>query len=403
MINGSGAPYNITTTDGVILYDNTSLSQIWRNTGSAPDEEGAHWIYYHTGLGSAYNRQIMERSDGRIFVVGGWNGSGVSCVTLDYEMDLEKTGSLESKVGSNGASVYMAYNGTPMFTWTGVDGHAEPNQFYEFRSAGDGSYVLVSTNNGNAVQVQSESQGSQVDTAAVNMEDARQQWVFEEASDGWYYVKNVASGLYLTTPRTSESDAMDNRYLTMETLQENNDAQLWKPSIQVNVDEPEETMYTITANAGEGGSISPALIQVKAGESAIFTIKADEGYEIADVLVDGKSVGPVTSYTIENVQADHTISAQFRLKDNGQGGSGNEGGGQDDGNQDDGKLPGGDGGNTTAGDDKNQGGSQNAAGQDKAEAVQTGDTTNLLLPFGMMLLAAGMAAAAAATKVRKNK
>lgn len=396
VINGSGAPYNITTTDGVILYDNTSLSQIWRNTGSAPDEEGAHWIYYHTGLGSAYNRQIMERSDGRIFVVGGWNGSGISCVTLDYEMDLEKTGSLESKVGSNGASVYMAYNGTPMFTWTGVDGHAEPNQFYEFRSAGDGSYVLVSTNSGNAVQVQSENQGSQVDTAAVNMEDARQQWVFEEASDGWYYVKNVASGLYLTTPRTSESDAMDNRYLTMETLQENNDAQLWKPSIQVNVDEPEETMYTITANAGEGGSISPASIQVKAGESAAFAIKADEGYEIEDVLVDGKSVGPVTSYTIENVQADHTISAQFRLKDNGQGGN-------EDGNQDDGKLPGGDGGNTAAGDDKNQGGSQNAAGQDKAEAVQTGDTTNLLMPFGMMLLAAGTAAAAAATKVRKNK
>ena len=114
------------------------------------------------------------------------------------------------------------------------------------------------------------------------------------------------------------------------------------------------------------------------------------------MLVDGKSVGAAASYTIENVQAAHTITAQFRLKDNGQGGN-------EDGNQDDGKLPGGDGGNTAAGDDKNQGGSQNAAGQDKAEAVQTGDTTNLLMPFGMMLLAACTAAAAAATKVRKNK
>lgn len=241
VINGSGAPYNITTTDGILLYDNTSLSQIWRNTGSAPDEAGAYWIYYHTGLNSAYNRQIMERSDGRIFVVGGWNGSGISCVTLDYEMNLETTGSLESKVGYNGASTYLAYNGTPMFTWTGVDGHAEPNQFYEFRAVGDGSYVLVSTNNGNAVQVQTEETGSQVDTASIDMEDPGQQWIFEEASDGWYYVKNVESGLYLTTPRTDDSD-MANRYLTMEELQENNDAQLWKPNFAADesVPEPEE-------------------------------------------------------------------------------------------------------------------------------------------------------------------
>ena len=121
-------------------------------------------------------------------------------------MNLETTGSLESKVGYNGASTYLAYNGTPMFTWTGVDGHAEPNQFYEFRAVGDGSYVLVSTNNGNAVQVQTEETGSQVDTASIDMEDPGQQWIFEEASDGWYYVKNVESGLYLTTPRTDDSD-----------------------------------------------------------------------------------------------------------------------------------------------------------------------------------------------------
>lgn len=79
---------------------------------------------------------------------------------------------------------------------------------------GDGSYVLVSTNNGNAVQVQTEETGSQVDTASIDMEDPGQQWIFEEASDGWYYVKNVESGLYLTTPRTDDSD-MANRYLTM--------------------------------------------------------------------------------------------------------------------------------------------------------------------------------------------
>lgn len=400
VINGSGAPYNITTTDGTILYDNTSLSQIWRNTGSAPDEAGAHWIYYHTGLGSAYNRQIMERADGRIFVVGGWNGSGISCVTLDYDMDLDKTGSLENKMGYNGSSVYLAYNGTPMFTWTGVDGHAEPNQFYEFRAAGDGSYVLVSTNNGKAMTVENASAGSQVNTAAVDMEDAKQQWVFEEAGDGWYYVKNAASGLYLTTPRADESESMDNKYLTMEALSEGDSAQLWKPSIEVNNEEPEETLYTLTAEAGEGGTVTPGTHQVKAGETVTFTIKANENYEIADVLVDGQSVGAVESYTLENVQAAHSISAVFRLKDDGQGGgegSGSEGSG---GAQDDGKGPeGGNGGSNT---DKIQGGSQsvNTDKKDDVSVVQTGDTTNLILPFAVMIAAAGAACAAAVVRVR---
>ena len=36
-----------------------------------------------------------------------------------------------------------------------------------------------------------------------------------------------------------------------------------------------------------------------------------DGYEIADVLVDGKSVGAVSSYTFEKVSAAHTIEAVF--------------------------------------------------------------------------------------------
>ena len=42
-------------------------------------------------------------------------------------------------------------------------------------------------------------------------------------------------------------------------------------------------------------------------------IEAEEGYEIEDVLVDGESVGAVSSYTFENVKAKHTIEAIFEL------------------------------------------------------------------------------------------
>jgi hypothetical protein len=70
--------------------------------------------------------------------------------------------------------------------------------------------------------------------------------------------------------------------------------------------------YTITASAGENGSISPSgSVVVNEGDSQTFTITPDAGYEIADVLVDGNSVGAVPTYTIENVTADHTIHASF--------------------------------------------------------------------------------------------
>ena len=77
-------------------------------------------------------------------------------------------------------------------------------------------------------------------------------------------------------------------------------------------DGPVAQKYTITATAGEGGSITPAgEVSVKEGASQIFAIAAQEGYAIADVLVDGQSVGAVDSYTFENVTANHTIAALF--------------------------------------------------------------------------------------------
>ena len=74
--------------------------------------------------------------------------------------------------------------------------------------------------------------------------------------------------------------------------------------------------YTITASAGTGGSISPSgSVSVREDTDKTFTITPDSGYHISDVLVDGKSVGTVTSHTFEDVQKKHTIEAVF-AKDN---------------------------------------------------------------------------------------
>ena len=77
------------------------------------------------------------------------------------------------------------------------------------------------------------------------------------------------------------------------------------------------TYYTIKAAAGTNGSISPSgWTSVRDGRDQTFTITPDKGYAVAKVLVDGKSVGAVKSYTFKNVTKDHTIEAIF-MKSNG--------------------------------------------------------------------------------------
>ena len=81
--------------------------------------------------------------------------------------------------------------------------------------------------------------------------------------------------------------------------------------LQVKVDE----VRIITATAGDNGRITPTGdVAVPKGESKTFTITPDSGYHIKDVLVDGKSVGAVSTYTFENVVDNHTIHATFARK-----------------------------------------------------------------------------------------
>jgi lysophospholipase L1-like esterase len=71
---------------------------------------------------------------------------------------------------------------------------------------------------------------------------------------------------------------------------------------------------TITASAGANGSITPAGgVAVPFGESQTFAIAPAAHYHVADVLVDGASVGPVTTYTFNGVTAGHSIGATFAL------------------------------------------------------------------------------------------
>jgi len=76
----------------------------------------------------------------------------------------------------------------------------------------------------------------------------------------------------------------------------------------------ENKWFTIDASAGEKGGISPSgKGSVLGGTNWKFTIIPAVGYRVADVVIDGESLGALTSYTFYGVQADHTISASFTL------------------------------------------------------------------------------------------
>lgn len=72
-------------------------------------------------------------------------------------------------------------------------------------------------------------------------------------------------------------------------------------------------VYTITASAGIGGSINPSgSVSVLQTGSETFTITPAAGYAVADVKVNGVSVGAVTGYTFSDVNCNQSISAEFK-------------------------------------------------------------------------------------------
>ncbi|BBO82741.1 hypothetical protein DSCO28_33070 [Desulfosarcina ovata subsp. sediminis] len=78
------------------------------------------------------------------------------------------------------------------------------------------------------------------------------------------------------------------------------------------VEPSESTTFSISASAETNGQIDPAgVTTVTQGDSQTYTISPAAGYEVADVLVDGESVGALTLYTFNQVAQNHSIQAFF--------------------------------------------------------------------------------------------
>ena len=327
-INNNGAPYVITTKSGTILYNNTALSSLYVNSAKNPSEQDAFWIEYATGLGSAYNRQIVELSNGNIMIPRGVNDSGITCTILDFPEDFAKSvGSVQSKIDYQESATYMAFDGTAVMTWKGSGDHAEPNQYYEFRKVETDTYLLINTAQGKAVS----SGVSRVELRTVDPDDSKQLWSFEAAEDGWYYIWNHASGLYLTTPRASASTAMDYSYLSV-SAKADADTQLWKPEVSVaEKTAPDTSDYcSLTVVPADGVEIELSSTRAAAGQPVTITVTKKEHCESIDeilvypennqhTLVNGESIaftetssGATATVTVDT---DLVITAKTTLED----------------------------------------------------------------------------------------
>lgn len=76
--------------------------------------------------------------------------------------------------------------------------------------------------------------------------------------------------------------------------------------------------YAVTAEAGANGAVTPAEAEIEEGYSQDFEVKADEGYLIKSLTLDGAAVAEAAGLgtyvlKLENVTAAHTIAAEFEL------------------------------------------------------------------------------------------
>jgi len=72
-------------------------------------------------------------------------------------------------------------------------------------------------------------------------------------------------------------------------------------------------LFGLTVSAGEGGTISPSgKLVIAYGASRTFRITPDEGYEIADVRVNGRSIGAVSKYELRGAHMEYVVEAIFR-------------------------------------------------------------------------------------------
>jgi WD40 repeat protein len=131
------------------------------------------------------------------------------------------------------------------------------------------------------------------------------------AGDSSIDVWDIATGALLWTPAQYEDGSGHVAFspagaLLAEGGGDTNQIRLW------DVRGLRPASFEITASAGANGTVSPSVtVSVNAGDSQTFLFAPNASYHVADVIVDGQSVGAVPDYTFTNVTAAHSLGVTF--------------------------------------------------------------------------------------------
>ena len=237
-----------------------------------------------------------------------WNTGFVNGIVArgNFEIDMKWTDGAADffKVHSNNGGEFIGeYAGLSNFIVTDSQGklvtfnalsgdkiffETEADETYTIQPA-DGKHVVTfESNGGSAVEAVLVEDGQTVAKPAAPTKDG---FTF----DGWYTDEDLTDAYEFTEPVKAN--------LTLYAK--------WTEDSGGSSGTVTTPSYTITVTQSTGGKITPSTSNVKKGADKTFTIAAGEGYKISDVLVDGKSVGTVGTYTFKNVAAKHTITAKF--------------------------------------------------------------------------------------------
>ena len=223
------------------------------------------------------------------------NGTGEATIDANGLLTPVKVGSVTVTATKEGDSDYNAAASAPVeITITKATPTGEP-KYTEIKTGGktldDAALTLIgstiSLNNGETV----------------SLADGKLEWIDEEGNvlSGSTRVEANKTYKWRFTPTNAN-------YTVLE-----GETQLYSDSSSGD----RYTRYTVQVTVSGNGTVSPSgWVRVREGLDQTFTITPDQGYAVAKVLVDGRSVGAVTSYTLRDVTEDHTIQVIF-MKANG--------------------------------------------------------------------------------------
>ncbi len=267
---------------------------LYRSTGVLADKDAA-WTALGTPAGSGGIKRF-EIAPSNNQVIYALRGNSISKSTNGGTTFSNITGTLP--VGLAEATNLCVSNTNPNKVWVTFSGYDANTKVYKSVDGGT-TWTNVSAGLPNIPM-----------NEIVYTNNSASDAVYVGADIGVYYMDNTTpwTPFFTGLPNSIVRD-LEIYYPTGKLRAATYGRGLWESDLFV-----APTSYVITASAGPNGSISPTgAVNVSAGANQVFTITPASGFVVQNVLVDGASVGAVTSYTFTNVRATHIINATFAI------------------------------------------------------------------------------------------